>query len=114
MLVFGLGGIYVEVLQDVVFRLPPLTDADATRMVESIRSYPILEGVRGEPPSDVSALATYLQRLSQMVEDLHDLQEVDLNPFLVFEKGKGGKVVDGRVILTEEPADASGGYARGP
>lgn len=106
MLVIGLGGIYVEVLQDVVFRLPPLTDADARRMVESVRSYPILAGVRGEAPSDVASLAEHLQRLSQMVEDLHELQEVDLNPFLVFEEGEGCKVVDARVILTEEPADA--------
>ncbi len=100
MIVFGLGGIYVEFLEDVVFRLTPMTDKDALRMIESIRSFPILEGVRGEPPSDVPALAEYLQRLSQMVEDFHDIGEVDINPFLVFEAGEGCKVVDARVILT--------------
>ncbi|MFQ6013043.1 MAG: acetate--CoA ligase family protein [Thermoplasmata archaeon] len=99
MLVFGLGGIYVEVLNDVVFRLTPLTDADALRMIRSVRSYPILEGVRGEPPSDVGALAESLQRLSQLVQDFPELEEVDINPYLVFEKGKGSKVVDARVLL---------------
>ncbi len=106
MIVFGLGGIYVEFLKDVVFRLTPMTDVDAMRMIESVRSYPILEGVRGEPPSDVASLAEYLQRLSQMVEDFHEIGEVDINPFLVFEKGKGCKVVDARTILTS-PEDAS-------
>ncbi len=102
MIVFGLGGIYVEVLKDVVFRLSPMTDMDAVRMIEGIRSYPILEGVRGEPPSDVPALAEFLQRLSQMVEDFHEIAEVDINPFLVFERGKGCKVVDARVLLAPE------------
>lgn len=100
MIVFGLGGVYVEFLKDVVFGLTPMTDMDAVRMIESIRSYPILEGVRGEPPSDVASIAEYLQRLSQMVEEFHDIAEVDINPFLVFEKDKGCKVVDARVILT--------------
>ncbi len=99
MIVFGLGGVYVEFLKDVVFGLTPMTDMDAVRMIESIRSYPILEGVRGEPPSDVASLAEYLQRLSQMVEEFQDIGEVDINPFLVFEKDKGCKVVDARVIL---------------
>ncbi len=102
MIVFGLGGIYVEVLRDVAFRLTPMTNMDALRMIESVRSYPILEGVRGEAPSDVPALAEYLQRLSQMVEDFHDIKEVDINPFLVFERGRGCKVVDARILLTPE------------
>ncbi|MCJ2520261.1 MAG: acetate--CoA ligase family protein, partial [Candidatus Thermoplasmatota archaeon] len=102
MILFGLGGIYVEVLKDVVFRLTPMTDMDAARMIRRIRSYPILEGVRGEPPSDVDALREYLQRLSQMVEHFHDISEVDINPFLVFEKGMGCKVVDARILLQSE------------
>jgi acyl-CoA synthetase (NDP forming) len=100
MLVFGLGGIYVEVLNDVVFRLTPMTDADALRMVQAIRSYPILAGVRGEPPSDVDGLAESLQRLSQLVQDFPEIDSVDINPYLVFERGKGCKVVDARVLLT--------------
>ncbi len=102
MILFGLGGIYVEVLKDVVFRLTPMTDMDAARMIRGIRSYPILEGVRGESPSDVDALREYLQRLSQMVEYFHDISEVDINPFLVFEKGEGCKVVDARILLQSE------------
>src|SRR5207245_10834637 len=66
-LVFGLGGIYVEYLKDVAFGLPPLMDRDARRMIESIRTYPLLEGVRGEPPSDVDALVDAVLRLSQVV-----------------------------------------------
>ncbi|MFQ5552491.1 MAG: acetate--CoA ligase family protein [Thermoplasmata archaeon] len=100
MLVFGLGGIYVEVLDDVVFRLTPMTDADALRMVRGIRSYPILEGVRGEAPSDVAGLAESLQRLSQLVQDFPEIEAVDINPYLVFEEGKGCMVVDARVLLS--------------
>lgn len=105
MILFGLGGIYVEVLKDVVVRLTPMTDMDALRMIRSIGSYPILKGVRGEPPSDEPALAEFLQRLSQMVEDFHEIAEVDVNPFLVFEKGKGCKVVDARVLLSPGPQE---------
>ncbi|MFQ5907415.1 MAG: acetate--CoA ligase family protein [Thermoplasmata archaeon] len=107
MLVFGLGGIYVEVLNDVVFRLTPMTDADALRMVQGIRSYPILEGVRGEPPSDVAKLAESLQRLSQLVQDFPEIEAVDINPYLVFEMGKGCKVVDARVLLTAFAAEGT-------
>ncbi|MFQ5920238.1 MAG: acetate--CoA ligase family protein, partial [Thermoplasmata archaeon] len=105
MLVFGLGGIYVEVLNDVVFRLTPMTDADALRMVQGIRSYPILEGVRGERPSDVAGLAESLQRLSQLVQDFPEIEAVDINPYLVFEEGKGCKVVDARILLTPGVAE---------
>lgn len=101
MILFGLGGIYVEVLRDVTVRLTPMTDTDARRMVASIRSFPILEGVRGEPPSDVEALAESLQRLSQLVQEFPEIGEVDINPFLVFGKGKGCKVVDARILLRE-------------
>lgn len=107
MLLFGLGGIYVEVLKDVVFRLAPMTDMDALRMIKGVRSYPILEGVRGEPASDVPALAEYMQRLSQLVEDFHDISEVDINPFLVFEEGQGCKVVDARILLTPGPEEGT-------
>ncbi|MFQ6013632.1 MAG: acetate--CoA ligase family protein, partial [Thermoplasmata archaeon] len=105
MLVFGLGGIYVEVLDDVVFRLTPMTDADALRMVRGIRSYPILEGVRGEAPSDVAALAESLQRLSQLVQDFPEIEAVDINPYLVFEEGKGCTVVDARVLLSPRASE---------
>ncbi|MDX1534946.1 MAG: acetate--CoA ligase family protein, partial [Thermoplasmata archaeon] len=107
MLVFGLGGIYVEVLNDVVFRLTPLTDAEAARMVRAIRSFPILEGIRGEAPADVEGLAESLQRLSQLVQDFPEVEAVDINPYLVFEEGKGCKVVDARVLLASPKREAS-------
>jgi acetyltransferase len=99
LLAFGLGGIYVEYLKDIAFGLAPLTDMDARRMVRSIRTYPMLEGVRGEAPSDVPALEEALVRLSVMVTDLEEIQEVDLNPVAALEKGKGYRVLDARIVL---------------
>ncbi|HYV08515.1 MAG TPA: acetate--CoA ligase family protein [Thermoplasmata archaeon] len=98
-LVFGLGGIYVEYLKDVAFGLPPLTDRDARRMIESIRTYPLLEGVRGEPPSDVDALVDAVLRLSQLVLDFDSIQEIDLNPVVALRKGEGYRAVDARIVL---------------
>jgi len=97
LLAFGLGGVYVEYLKDVAFGVAPITDADAGRIVRSIRTYPLLAGVRGEKPSDVAALQDALLRLSQLVQDFEEIQEVDLNPVIAL--AKGCKVVDARVIL---------------
>ena len=99
LLAFGLGGIYVEYLKDIAFGLAPLTDMDARRMIRSIRTYPMLEGVRGEAPSDIPALEDALARLSVMVTDLPDIQEVDLNPVAALEKGMGVRVLDARIVL---------------
>jgi len=98
-LVFGLGGIYVEYLKDVAFGLPPLTDRDAMRMIESIRTYPLLKGVRGESARDVKALQDALLRLAQLVSDSDQVQEIDLNPLLVLLEGKGYRAVDARIVL---------------
>ena len=98
-LAFGLGGIYVEYLKDIAFGLAPLTDMDARRMIRSIRTYPMLEGVRGEAPSDVPALEDALLRLALLVTDHDEIQEVDLNPVAALEKGKGYRVLDARFIL---------------
>jgi len=98
-LVFGLGGIYVEYLRDVAFGLPPLTDRDAMRMIESIRTYPVLQGVRGEPPRDVKALQEAILRLAQLVSDFDAIQEMDLNPVLALPEGEGYRAVDARVVL---------------
>lgn len=98
---FGTGGIYVEYLKDVAFRLAPLTDIDATRMVQSIRSYPLLEGVRGEKPSDVERLIESIQRLSQMAVEFEEIGQMDINPIMLFERGKGYKVLDVRIALRE-------------
>jgi acetyl coenzyme A synthetase (ADP forming)-like protein len=94
-LMFGLGGIYVEALKDVTFGVQPVSDIDARTMVTSIRSASILEGMRGEPPSDIPLLVEVLQRISQLVEDHPAIVELDINPFVVFEKG--GVALDVRV-----------------
>jgi len=97
LLAFGLGGVYVEYLKDIAFGVAPITDADAGRIVRSIRTYPLLAGVRGERPSDVAALEDALLRLSQLVQDFEAIQEVDLNPVIAL--AKGCKVVDARIVL---------------
>jgi 4-hydroxybutyryl-CoA synthetase (ADP-forming) len=99
LLAFGLGGVYVEFLKDVAWGLAPITDEDARRIVRSVRTYPLLEGVRGEKASDVPAVEEALLRLSQLVLDFEAIKEVDLNPLIVLEKGKGYKVVDARVVM---------------
>jgi acetyltransferase len=94
---FGLGGIYVEALADVVFRLQPVTDADARDMVASIHAHMLLEGVRGEPPSDIGLLVETIERVAQLAADHPSIEELDINPFVVFENG--GCAVDARVKI---------------
>jgi acetyltransferase len=96
-LMFGLGGIFVEILKDVQFRLAPLSQEDAGEMIRSIKGYPVLSGARGEKPADLDSLADILQRLSNLAVDFPEIDEMDLNPVLVFDKGKGAKVVDARI-----------------
>jgi 4-hydroxybutyryl-CoA synthetase (ADP-forming) len=98
-IMFGLGGIYVEVLKDVVFRIAPINEREAGQMVESIKTIKLLKGVRGERPSDLKAIADSLQRLSALVTDFPEIKEFDINPLLVLEEGKGARVVDARIIL---------------
>ncbi len=98
-IMFGLGGIYVEVLKDVVFRIAPIDEREAARMVGSIKTIKLLQGVRGERPSDQKAIADCLQRLSALVTDYPEIKEFDINPLLVLEEGKGARVVDARIIL---------------
>jgi len=93
----GMGGIYVEILKDVTFRLAPLTDQEANDMISSIKTKKLLEGVRGEKPSDVGKLSECIQRLSQLVTDFREIKELDMNPVLVMEKGEGCKILDVRI-----------------
>ena len=95
----GMGGIYVEVLKDVTFRLAPMTNIEADDMISSIKTKKILEGVRGEKPSDIKKLSECIQRLSQLVSDFNEIKELDMNPVLVMEKNKGCKVLDVRIGL---------------
>ncbi|CAN5801607.1 acetate--CoA ligase [soil metagenome] len=96
-IMFGLGGIHVEVLRDVAFRVQPVSDIDADEMVRSIRGIKLLEGMRGEPASDMPALRQAIQRVSQLVGDHPQITEMDINPFLVFENG--GMAVDARIRI---------------
>jgi len=99
LLMFGLGGIYVEVLKDVSFRIAPLTFNEAELMIKEIRSYPILKGVRGEEPSDLIAVRESLLRLSQLVTDFSEILEIDINPLMVLPAGKGAVVIDSRLTI---------------
>lgn len=101
LLMFGLGGIYTEALHDVAFRLAPIRDREASEMIRGIRAIRLLEGVRGEAPSDLAALADCLLRLSQLASEQPDIRELDINPLLVYPRGQGAAVVDARIILGE-------------
>jgi acetyltransferase len=102
LIMFGLGGIYVEVLKDVSFRIHPLTDLDAKEMIKSIQGYKLLTGVRGEEGVDTDLIEEYLLRLSQLITDFPEIEQIDINPLLVFEKGKHCCVVDAKIILKNE------------
>jgi acyl-CoA synthetase (NDP forming) len=84
---FGLGGIYVEVLKDVSYRVAPITSEEAKKMITEIKSYPILLGVRGGRPLDIDSIADVIMRLSQIVQEFDELQEIEINPLLVQERG---------------------------
>jgi acetate---CoA ligase (ADP-forming) len=98
LLMFGLGGIYVEALQDVSFRVSPVSDEDAREMVRAIRGYKVLEGFRGEPPVDQDTLIEMIQRVSQLMADNPEIEELDINPFLI--KEHGGVALDARIRVS--------------
>jgi acetyl coenzyme A synthetase (ADP forming)-like protein len=100
LIMFGLGGVYVEAMKDVVFRVHPLTDLDAQQMVKSIRGYSVLQGVRGEPPSDEEAITDVIQRVSQLMGENREISELDINPFLV--QPEGGVALDARIRIEQE------------
>ncbi len=97
LIMFGLGGIFVDVLKDVIFNLTPVTDAEAREMVDGIQASALLDGVRGEKPVDKTALIDLIQRLSKLVTDFPQIVELDLNPVMAFEKG--AVAVDARMAL---------------
>jgi acetyl coenzyme A synthetase (ADP forming)-like protein len=96
---FGLGGIHVEILKDVSFRVTPITDIDAAEMVRSIRGYRLLQGYRGHPPADIHAVEDLLLRVARLVEELPQITELDLNPIIVFPPGRGCQIVDARLRI---------------
>lgn len=100
LLMFGLGGIYVEVLKDVSFRVAPISRIEAQEMMAEIRSYNLLRGVRGEKPSDLDAMTDVLLRISQLVTDFPEIVEMDINPLMVMEAGRGVFSLDMRLVIS--------------
>jgi acetyltransferase len=104
LLMFGLGGIYVELFKDVVFRIAPFGRNVARRMIKDIKGYPMLKGFRGRPLADIEAIERMLVGLGHLAENHPEIEELDINPLLVHEKGKGATVAD--VIITLKPPEA--------
>jgi len=96
-LMFGLGGVFVEILEDVTFRIAPITEKDAIEMITEVKAYPLLKGYRGQAPADIGAITSILLHTSRLVMDYPEIKELDLNPIMVYEKG--AKTVDARIIL---------------
>jgi len=96
-IMFGLGGIFVEVLKDISFRILPIEEIDAWEMIAEIKGYEILKGARGEAPKDMEAIKILLMKISQLSIENPEIKEIDLNPVFVFEKGL--QVIDARMIL---------------
>ncbi len=96
-LMFGLGGIFVEILKDVNFRIAPLTADDARDMITELKAYPLLKGYRNTPPADIDALVKILCNTSRLVMDNPEIKELDLNPVMAYQSG--AKTVDARIIL---------------
>jgi len=94
---FGLGGIFVEVLKDVTFRVAPITLDDAKEMITGLKAYPLLKGIRGQPPADTNAIAKILVNVSKLVMEYPEIKELDLNPIMAYAKGVA--TVDARIIL---------------
>jgi len=99
LIMFGLGGVYAELFKDVNFRIHPLTDIDAQEMIDSFKSRKILDGWRGAPPSDIAAIKELLLRISTLIEDIPEIQEMDLNPIMAMESGQGCYVADARISI---------------
>jgi acetyl-CoA synthetase (ADP-forming) len=96
-LMFGLGGVFVEVLEDVSFRIAPVSEVEAREMIREVRAYPVLRGYRGMPAVDVDAIVDVLLGVSRLVVEHSVVRELDLNPVMVYERG--AKVVDARIVL---------------
>lgn len=113
MMMFGLGGVFIEVMKDVTFRIAPLTDVDADEMIKSVKAYKLLEGARGTKPAQMEQIQETLLRLSQLVHDFKFIDELDINPLLISEKTGEGIAVDGRIKVRLEEAEESLGSACG-
>ncbi len=101
LIAFGLGGIHVEILKDVCFRVTPLSDVDVQHMIRNIKGFRLLEGYRGHPPADIASLEALLLRLSELVEAVPEMAELDFNPVMAMPPGQGCVIVDARIRLEE-------------
>ena len=101
LLMFGLGGIYIEILKDVSFRIAPIGLNEAEEMIQEIRSFPLLKGARGERPVDTNTVVDDILRLSQMVTDFPEIIEMDINPLIVFPEGGGTMALDARITMSQ-------------
>ena len=110
MMMFGLGGVFIEVMKDVTFRIAPLTDIDAKEMIKSVKAYKLLEGARGTKPAQMEQIEETLLRLSQLVNDFKFIDELDINPLLISEKTGEGIAVDGRIKVRMEEAQEALNY----
>jgi len=99
LLTFGLGGVFVEALKDVSFRIAPINRIDAMEMINEIRAHSILDGLRGKPPLDKEAIIDTLLRVNQLVLDFPEIAELDINPLMVYPSGQGALALDLRIIL---------------
>jgi acetyltransferase len=97
---FGLGGIFVEAMKDVTFRLAPMWETSAENMIKSIKAYSVLQGIRGKPPADIKAVKLNILRLSAMVSNHPEIAELDINPLIVYPEGQGCVVADARIVLS--------------
>jgi acyl-CoA synthetase (NDP forming) len=102
LVMFGLGGVYVELFKDVTFNIHPVSDTDAHEMVRAVKAYQLLEGWRGSPRADIVSIEELIMRISAMVEDNPQILEMDLNPVKVLPEGQGYLVVDGRIMLCSD------------
>ncbi len=110
MMMFGLGGVFIEVMKDVTFRIAPLTDVDAKEMIKSVKAYKLLEGARGTKPAQMEQIEETLLRLSQLVHDFKFIDELDINPLLISEKTGEGIAVDGRIKVRMTEAQEALNY----
>ncbi len=99
---FGLGGTFVEAIKDVTFRIAPMWEISAEIMIQTIKSYTILKGIRGEPPCDIDAIKDCILRLSQMLTEHSEIAELDINPLIVYPEGQGCVVADSRILLKKQ------------
>jgi acyl-CoA synthetase (NDP forming) len=103
LIVFGLGGIHVEILGDIQLRISPLTDRDAADMIREIKGYRLLTGYRGHPAADLEAIEEVLLRVSRLVEEIPEIDELDMNPIFALAPGQGCRIVDARIYVRARP-----------